>query len=126
MERGSMTVVITAVIGLLAATTVATTSVAALYAARSQATTAADSAALAAAVATYPGTERQLPRIEAGVAASRNGARLLACTCSVDPSMSARVVEVMVGVDVEVPIFGTFVVRTPSRAEFDPGVWLGR
>jgi hypothetical protein len=99
---------------------------ASLYAARSQATTAADSAALAAAVASYPGTARRPPRIEAALAASRNGARLLACTCSVDPSLSERIVEVMVGVDAEVPIFGSFVVRTGSRAEFDPGLWLGR
>jgi hypothetical protein len=121
-----MTVVTTAVIGLLGVLMVATVSIAALYAARAQAITAADSAALAAAVATYPGTARQPPRIEASLAASRNGARLLACDCTVDSSLSERIVEVMVAVHADVPIFGRLVVRGVSRAEFDPGIWLGR
>jgi hypothetical protein len=121
-----MTVVMTAVMGLLALTIVATASLGGLYAARSQAMSAADAAALAAAVATYPGVARSSPRLEASRVASLNGAFLVSCRCPMDASLTMRVVEVIVGVSVDAPLFGELTVRVGSRAEFDPEAWLGR
>ncbi len=126
-ERGSATIVTTAVVALLGVCLVATGSVGALYAARAQASLAADAAALAAAVATYPGTGRSAsPRTEASAAAVLNGATLADCACAVDPRLSVRVVTVRTSVRVEVPVFGWLEVMAASRAEFDPEAWLGR
>ena len=124
-ERGSITVVVMAVAGLLASLTVGAAGVAMAYTAREQASTAAEAAALAAAVATYPGTGRPAPSSEARRAAAANGARLDSCRCPVDPSLSARTVTVRASVEVVVPIFGTIRVMGAARAEFDPLAWLG-
>lgn len=124
-DRGSVTVLMLAVTGLLAATLTGATSVGLLLAGRETAATAAESAALAAAVATYPGTARGSPASEASRAAQANGARLESCSCPVDGSLGERTVTVRTSVAVDVPLFGTLRVRGAARAEFDPLRWLG-
>ena len=116
----------TAVVALLAVVTIAAASLGLAYAGRAAAQTAADASALAAAVATYPGTGRPSPVSEARRVAWLNHAILGICRCPVDRSLSARVVEVVAIVLVDVPIFGPLRVTAASRAEFDPGLWLGR
>ena len=125
-EAGTATVAMLAVAALLAALGVATSSLGVAYAARAQAQTASDAAALAAAVATYPDASGSDPRLQATAVARANRASLVRCGCPVDPSLSARVVEVVTEVEIEVPIFGRLRVRAASRAEFDPRRWLGR
>jgi hypothetical protein len=125
-ETGSVTIVMSAIAAALAVCLIATGYLGVLYAAKAQADLAADSAALAAAVATYPGVGRPAgPLVEATKAAAINGASLAGCVCAVDPSLAVRVVTVRVAVGVEVPLFGWLQVLASSRAEFDPGSWLG-
>jgi Flp pilus assembly protein TadG len=125
-ERGAMAVVMAGIIALLSVVVVATASLGVAYSARVQANIAADAGALAAAVATYPGVGRQSPAKEAQAVVARNGARLVSCACRVDPALSVRVVLVVAAVVVNVPVFGDLEIRGVSRAEFDPGRWLGR
>lgn len=126
-ERGSMTLVMVAVGGIVATLAVATAGLGALYAARAQANTSADAAALAAAVATYPPAARGSgPLAAARQAARHNGARLVTCSCPVDGSVRPRTVTVVASVSVTVPFFGDLDVRGAARAEFDPRGWLGR
>ncbi len=125
-QQGSATVVMTAVTGMLAICLVATAALGGLLAARAAAMLAADAAALAAAVATYPATGRRPPSDEAARAAAANGAVLISCVCPVDPGLGSRVVTVRAVVEVDVPLFGHLHVSASSRAEFDPGAWLGR
>lgn len=120
-----MTVLISAVMALLAVMTVATAGLGVVYAARAQAQNAADASALAAAVATYPDAADRSPRASARMAAAANEARLVSCRCPVDPSVEARVARVVTEVAVEVPVFGELEVRAAARAEFDPLLWLG-
>lgn len=125
-DGGSMAVAISGVVAIVAVLGVAVASIGLLYAARTQADTAADAAALAAAAATYPAVGWPAPVVAGRDIAERNGAVLLGCRCPRDPSLNRRTVEVVVGVGVEVPIFGAHTVRSVSRAEFDPLAWLGR
>lgn len=122
---GSATVVMSAVIGLVAVLAVAVAGLAMLYAARTQAQTAADASALAAAVATYPPAAEMTPIGAARLAASSNGASIVRCECPVDPALGTRTVTVTAGIRAEVPVFGSFLVRARSSAEFDPRRWLG-
>lgn len=124
-DRGSATIVMTAVAAILAVCLVATGSLGVIYAARSQAALAADAAALAAAVATYPTMARGSPVAEASRAAADNGATLTACACLVDPGLRPRTVTVRAVVTLRVPVFGRLAVAASSRAEFDPKAWLG-
>lgn len=121
-----MTLAMSAAVALIAAASVAVASLGALYAARAQGQNAADAAALAAAVATYPPAASASPQQAAGLAAGENRARVVSCACPTNPHLAPRVVEVVVGVEVEVPIFGEWLVHASSRAEFDPRRWLGR
>lgn len=125
-DRGSMTVAMTGALTVLALAAVAVTSLASLYGARAQAQVAADAAALAAAVSTYPPASSRPPLDAAREIAERNGAEVTGCRCARDRSLSARTVEVVTHVDVEVPVFGSRTVRATGRAEFDPSRWLGR
>ena len=111
---------------LLAALLVATAALAMAVAARTQATNAADAAALAAAVSTYPAAASTAPGEAATRMATAHGGRLIACACGIDRSLRARTVEVVVAIDVTVPIFGELETRGTARAEFDPLRWLGR
>lgn len=118
-----------AMTGALAVVAIAGIAVAALgtlYAARAQAQGAADAAALAAAVATYPPATSADPLMAARGIAEDNGAMLVGCTCPRDDTMKARIVEVVTGVRVDLPLFGDVTVRSSARAEFDPRLWLGR
>lgn len=123
-ERGSATVLVVASTGIVLACAVAVTSVAGLYVARTQAANAADAAALAAAVATFPPASTSQPWVVAGETARQNGATLVRCTCSREPGMGVRVVEVVTRVVVEAPLFGDLGVEQAARAEFDPVRWL--
>ncbi len=125
-ESGSMTVVWSAFVGIIAAVALATASLGLAYSARAQAQVAADGAALAAAVATYPPTGFSEPAHRARSVAIANGAALESCRCSTDSSMETRVVTVVTSVAIEVPILGRLEVRAGARAEFDPRLWLGR
>lgn len=112
--------------GLLAALALATGSLAVVYAAREKAFIAADAAALAAAVASFPPAgASNSPLSAARAAAAANGATLVECTCSVDTSLEVRASTVTTSLTVDVPVFGNVSVRARSRAEFDPGRWLG-
>jgi secretion/DNA translocation related TadE-like protein len=126
VERGSTTVAMTGAVAIVALLSISVAGLGALYAARTQAQLAADAASLAAAVATYPPASDQSPEAAASDVAGRNGAVVTRCRCTRDASLSVRTVEVVTGVRVDVPVFGELTVRGSSRAEFDPGRWLGR
>ena len=105
--------------GALMALAVAT--VAAGVAARVAAANAADAAALAAAPVTFrPFGAQGTPSREAAMFAARNGARLIACTCPVDPSWRPRTVSVVVERGLRIPGLGSVRVTATSRATFDP------
>lgn len=124
-DRGAVAVAMSGVVALIAVVSVAVAGLGSLYGARALAQTAADAAALAAAVATYPPAATSTPSAAAEVGATENGAVMVRCGCPRDESLSPRVVEVVVGVRADVPIFGDLVVHAISRAEFDPLLWLG-
>lgn len=125
-DRGSVVPAVAGITALLASVALATAGLGAVYAAREQAATGADAAALAAAVATFPPAgHRDAPDEAARSAAAANGAVLLDCRCPIDEGMGARVVTVTTAVRLKVPLFGELTVRARSRAEFDPGRWLG-
>lgn len=89
--------------------------------ARRRAVAAADAAALAAAPVTFrPYGARGSPAQEAARFAVSNGARLVACHCSIDRSWAPRTVEVEVEAAVDVVFFGRRTVRASSRARFSP------
>lgn len=125
-DRGSATVLMLAITGLVVVLTAAVAQLGMLVAARNQASTAADAAALAAAVATYPATGPRPPRAAAALAAHANGAEVETCRCPVDRRLRTRSVEVVTSLEVDVPLFGDLTVRSAARAEFDPRAWLGR
>jgi predicted membrane-bound mannosyltransferase len=124
-ESGSATIVSMLVVGLVLAAVVGLGSLTVLYGARTEASTAADAAALAAAVATYPPAGAGTPESEAARYASANGAVVVTCTCTVDPSLASRTVTVIVEREVSVPIFGSLRVKAGATGEFDPVAWLG-
>lgn len=118
--------VMTAVVALLAVVAVATASLGLAYAARAQAQTAADAASLAAAVATYPGTGRRVPALEAAAVVSANGAHFVSCRCPMDTGIAPRTAWVVAMVPVDLPVLGEIRVTATAGAEFDPRRWLGR
>jgi Flp pilus assembly protein TadG len=125
-DRGAMTILMIGLCALIATVGVASTALGILFDAREKAATAAEAAALAAAVATYPPTGSGDPGALAADFASRNGARLVTCSCRVDGSLRPRVVVVTVALIAEVPLFGEVLVGKTARAEFEPRAWLGR
>lgn len=126
-ERGSMSVLWFALVGVITVVIVATAGLGLAYAARAQAQVASDAAALAAAVATYPpAVEGGSPASRARSVASANGATLVSCVCPVDRTLEERTVTVIAQVIADVPILGELRIRAASRAEFDPRRWLGR
>jgi Flp pilus assembly protein TadG len=125
-ERGSATVVMIAVMALMAVLSVGVASIGVLMSARAQAVVAADAAALAAAPATYPASGDAEPWVVAARMAVANGAVLERCICATDPTLGQRTVEVRAAVSTSVPVFGELVIRATARAEFDPAAWLGR
>jgi len=125
-ERGAGTILMLGFCALIAAIGVGTTALGVLFDAREKAATAAEAAALAAAVATYPPAGAAAPHDLAEEYASRNGARVVSCSCRVDPTLRPRVVAVTVALRVEVPMFGEVLVGKTARAQFKPRAWLGR
>jgi secretion/DNA translocation related TadE-like protein len=125
-ERGAATILMVGCCALIATVGVASAAIGVLFDAREKAATAAEAAALAAAVATYPPTGSGDPDALAAEFASRNGARLVTCSCRVDGSIRSRVVVVTVALAAEVPLFGEVLVGKTARAEFEPRAWLGR
>lgn len=96
-------------------------SVGAGLAAYSAAVNAADAAALAAAPVTFrPFGAVGSASDEAERYARHNGARMVACTCPMDPSWEERTVSVTVERSVRIPGLGGFRVRATSRATFSP------
>lgn len=88
---------------------------------RAQAAAAADAAALAAAPVTFrPFGARGSPTEEASRFAAANGAKLVSCTCPLDPSWERREVEVLVEATTELFVLGSVRLRAASRAEFVP------
>lgn len=124
-ERGSASIVMVFVVGLILTGVLGLGSLTVLYGARTEASTAADAAALAAAVATYPPAGAGTPEAEASRYAAANGALVVTCVCRVDPSFARRTVTVIVEKEVAVPFFGTLRVKAGARSEFDPAAWLG-
>lgn len=119
-----MAVAMSAALGVVAIASVAIAGLGSLYAARAQAQIAADAAALASAVATYPPASATTPAAAATDVASQNGAAVVRCVCPPDASIQVRVVEVVTAIRADVPVFGEWLVRASSRAEFDPMRWL--
>ena len=125
-ERGSSTILLAGLVGLVVAVSVAVVGLGLAYSARAQAQTASDAAALAAAVRTYPPAATGSPLEGARRIALANGARVVSCSCPVDMTVRPRVVTVVTVVDIDTPVFGLLQVEATSRAEFDPRRWLGR
>jgi Flp pilus assembly protein TadG len=124
-DRGASALPMMMVAGVVVAVGVASTSVGLLLAGREQVSIASEAAALAAAVATYPPAGGGDPISAAREIAAANGATLVSCSCSVDPTLRPRTVEVETSSLVDVPLFGRLEVGRKARAEFDPGLWLG-
>lgn len=122
-EGGSASVLVATSLALLVVLVAATADAGRLVVARATAQTAADAAALAAAPATFRPAGRS-PDEEASAHARANEARLVGCTCPVDPAWRARTVTVKVVVDLPVGPLGVGSVPAVAAAEFDPTVWL--
>jgi secretion/DNA translocation related TadE-like protein len=118
-DRGAGTVIVIGLMAVALTAGLATVAAGQIVVARSRAITAADAAALAAAVHTFPPAGGG-PVAAARSLAARNGARLLSCRCSVDPTLQPRSVEVRVEVVAEVILVGAVRVAASSRAEYLP------
>lgn len=121
-ERGSATVPVVAITAILILVGAGLGGVGRLVAAHAQATAAADAAALAAAPLTFLDGNAAA---EAARYAELNGARLVGCRCGRDGSFAPRVVTVEVSKQVDLPVFGSVVVRGRAAAEFAPLDLLG-
>lgn len=120
-QRGSATILLLAVAGLVLMLTIGLADVGLAFAGRLQAAAAADAAALAAAPVTFrPFGAAGSPAEEARRFAGANGATLVACRCPIDRSWHPRVVEVVVERRVGLLGVGAITVRALSRAEFSP------
>ncbi len=110
-ERGSVTIVAAAVLGVVAVLALGTADLVRSLAAVGRAQTAADAAALAAArdLAVPIGEE---PEAAAVAFAGRNGARLLSCACATGTGAVVVVVEVAL----HLATLGDRVVRARARA----------
>jgi len=126
-ERGSATVLLLAVAGLVLVLAVGVADAGIAFSARLQAAAAADAAALAAAPVTFrPFGATGSPVAEARRLARANGVVLANCSCTVDRTWRSRVVEVVVERRVELLGLGAITVRASSRAEFAPTALLDR
>jgi len=124
-ERGSATLLLLAVAGLVLILTVGVADAGIAFAARLQAAAAADAAALAAAPVTFrPFGAVGSSTDEARRFAGANGAVLVSCRCPIDRSWQSRVVEVVVERRVALLGIGAITVRASSRAEFSPAALI--
>ncbi len=125
-ERGSAAITLLGVIAVALVFAVGIAAVGIWMRARTEASAAADAAALAAAPVTFlPFGARGTPTEEAARFARRNGARLVWCSCPLDPSWEPRTVVVEVERRVTIWPLGEFAVRARGRAEFVPELLLG-
>lgn len=125
-QDGAVSLLMLAVGGMTVVLAVLIADVGGFLAAQLQASAAADAAALAAAPVTFsPFGSAGSPVGEAARFASANGARLVSCRCPVDPSWARREVEVVVGVQVELIVFGAIEAQARSLAEFVPTELVG-
>jgi len=124
-DRGSVTIAMVGVIAVMLVLTVGLAAVGTWLRANTEASAAADAAALAAAPVTFlPFGAKGTPAEEAARFARRNGARLIWCSCPLDPSWEARTVEVEVERLVHIWPLGDYAVRARGRAEFVPELLL--
>ena len=124
-ERGSASLALMGVAGLVLVLAVGLVAVGNLLRARVEAGTAADAAALAAAPVTFlPFGARGTPSEEAARFAALNGARIISCSCPVDHSWEPRTVEVRTERVVAIWPLGVFRVQGVGRAEFVPALLL--
>lgn len=120
-EEGAAGVMAVALAAFVVALTLVVADIGSVLAAKAAASGAADAAALAAAPATFSGSAGAgAPRREASRYALLNGTRLVECSCELDSSWAARVVSVVVEVDVDTMLFGDHTLRVSGRAEFVP------
>jgi secretion/DNA translocation related TadE-like protein len=112
-ERGSITLVSVAVIGLAFVVALGAADLGTVLIARSHARTAADAAALAA-VQELALPSGRLPVDVAADYAARNGAALTACTC--EPATFEAIVQVAVEVDGLLLVPGDRIVTARARA----------
>lgn len=120
-EQGAATLPLVGTVALAALLAIFVGDVAVLMKARGQAMIAADAAALAAAPVTFSGFGAVGgPAAEARRFAAANLAELVSCDCSIDPTWRPRTVRVVVGVSVDLTLFGVRQVAASSRAEFTP------
>ncbi len=119
-ERGAAGVVLIALVAVALAMSIVVSDVGGYLAARLSAASAADAAALAAAPLTFSDFGGGAPQTAAAEVAAANGARLLECRCPVDRTWSPRRVDVVVGTEVRLMLFGLHEIRERSAAEFDP------
>ena len=120
-ERGSVSVLILGIVGLMVAMGVVLGTAGHFLAVRNQAQVAADAAALAAAPVTFlPFGSDGRPSTEATRLATANGAQLARCICPIDRSWAVRVVEVEVFREVNLPAIGSLKIRAVAAAEFEP------
>lgn len=114
-----------AVVGALLAVGIAVAAVGQYLVALGSAQTAADAAALAAAPVTFrPFGATGSAREEAARFAVENSAELLGCSCPHDAGWAPREVEVRVGREVRLVLFGIRRVEAVGRAEFAPALLL--
>lgn len=124
-ERGSASLALLGVAGLVLVLAMGLVAVGNLLRARVEAGTAADAAALAAAPVTFlPFGARGTPSEEAARFAALNGARIISCSCPVDHSWEPRTVEVRTERVVAIWPLGVFRVQGVGRAEFVPALLL--
>lgn len=124
-ERGSVSLLLVAVAGVVLLFAAALGSVGAYFRVRVEATTAADAAALAAAPVTFmPFGASGSPLDEARRFAAANGASVVACSCARDPSWEPRTIQVEVEKVVRLWPAGRLAVRAVGRAEFSPAMLL--
>jgi len=120
-DRGSVSVLILGLVGLMLALGLMLGTAGHYLGVRSQVQAAADAAALAAAPVTFrPFGSSGNPAAEAARFAAENGARLVRCMCPMDRSWTARIVEVEVGVEISLFGLGQQEVRAVAAAEFVP------
>lgn len=124
-ERGGAGVLLIAVAGVVLLLAAVLGAVGSYLLARVEAVAAADAAALAAAPVTFlPFGAAGTAADEAARFASANGARLLSCRCSPDPSWEPRTVTVQVSREASLWPAGSVTVTATGRAEFLPALLL--
>jgi secretion/DNA translocation related TadE-like protein len=115
-ERGSVTVVTAAIVGIVVVLTLGAADLGAVLVAREHAHQAADAAALAAAQELALPSAGS-PQDQAAAFARHNGASLVACTCA--PGSLEALVEVEVDVGHLFLLPGAHLVRSSARAVVD-------